>query len=854
MLQSFVHLSSRRSRSIKKDLRTGRPDADERLIAGAGLDLLGRLTHLPDTDSRIGQTLGDYQISEFIAEGGMGRVYRAHRTDGSFDREVAIKVSASAGMNQSMRERFEREQSVLAGLNHPHITQLYDARVSADGSPYIVMELVEGRSFTDYCLQEQLSVKERVGLLIDVVDAVACAHARLVVHRDIKPSNVLIDHAGAVKLLDFGIAKLLEPGATELTQSRPMTPLYASPEQLLGKDVTIASDIYQLGLLIYEAVAQRALHQNRSMADAIQTAAAQTPDTLDHQSRHTLTLELALIVEQCLRVSPADRYRGASSLQADLQRYLDGYPVLAARQSLAYRLRKWIGRNRLTAAIGTLATLVLVAGAAWYTHHLGAARSLAEQEAASAALQARKSDRVSSFLVELLGAAKPGNQRGEPLTVRELLDQGVQRVREELSDELALQASLLETMGDVYSDLAEFDQAKLLLTESINIRRELDEPNPLGLASALSELAQMYRTQGDYGKSMELLEQGLGELEGQSGRAVLRQRAILHNGAGFTASKSNNFDDAERHYKAAMALRSEIFGPDHLQTSQSVSSYGVLLFKQGKFHQALPLLRQSLEIADEVLGPYHPVISTRAINLANTLSSLRRWEESEPLMQRAVEVDRHLYGPDHHFVGSSLMNLANIRWRLGAGEEAAELMQQALSIETQSLGEDHPDTGNTRYRMADVLIDLGRLDEAENHLQDAHRIFESAFQGDHIYWAEWALRNARLFRAKKQSQQAQAQYQFSAKMLARLFDPTHPTLLTALTESAALFETTGELDQAVMQQAIAVEGLKQRLSERSPEMRPHYENYARMLKKNGQSERAAEILELTRSIADAEDG
>lgn len=290
---------------------------DDPLSTGGAFGVLADLKDDAD-DPLTGHTVGAYEIISVIAAGGMGRVYRARRSDGSLDREVAIKISATSSLSEQLRLRFAQEQNVLAGLNHPNICQLYDAQVSDEGWPYIVMELVDGDSIVEYCQKNGLRVRDRLRLLTRVVDAVAYAHSQLIVHRDIKPANVLVNSNDEVKLLDFGIAKLLEPDA-KLTQGAPLTPRYASPEQLLGQPITVASDIAQLGLLIYEVLSGEPLNESETLAGAIQRAADGRSLRIELDKAGELPREVLPIIEHCLRADPRDRYSDANSLKADLE-------------------------------------------------------------------------------------------------------------------------------------------------------------------------------------------------------------------------------------------------------------------------------------------------------------------------------------------------------------------------------------------------------------------------------------------------------------------------------------------------------------------------------------------------------
>ena len=287
---------------------------EEQLKTGQALNVLAQVQ--PETGRLVGRVLGDYRLTALVARGGMSEVYRAERVDGTFEREVAIKISADAGLSDELRSRFVAEQAMLANLNHPNISQLFDAQVTSEGWPYIVMELIDGQSIDEYCRAENLTPREIAQLFVPVAQALAYAHGRLLVHRDIKPSNVLVDRDGRPKLLDFGIAKPIEGDAAALTRARPMTPRYASPEQLLEQPISIASDIYQLGLLLYDLLAGESARAAGTMAEAVQAAAENRSLRLPEDRRRELPADLVRIVEHALRGNPAERYAKLCLTQA----------------------------------------------------------------------------------------------------------------------------------------------------------------------------------------------------------------------------------------------------------------------------------------------------------------------------------------------------------------------------------------------------------------------------------------------------------------------------------------------------------------------------------------------------------
>ena len=763
--------------------------SDDPLATGGAFNLLSEVQS-GEKDSLVGRQLGEYEVVDLVAEGGMGRVYRARRADGSFEREVAIKVSAGANLSAELRSRFVQEQGVLASLNHPNICQLYDAQVSEEGWPYFVMEYVDGESIVTYCENKGLDVRARVRLLIDIVDAVAFAHSQLVVHRDIKPANVLVNAAGQARLVDFGIAKLIEPDA-QLTKGAPLTPRYASPEQLLGQPITVASDIAQLGLLIYEVLVGEPLNPNETLADAIQRAADGRSLRVMLDQGDSLPRELLPIVEQCLRADPNDRYRDANSLKADLMAYLEGYPVTAVGQSPGYRLRKFLGRNLPTTITAALALLAIVTGVIWYTWQLGVARDDAERQAAAAQLQAEKSDQISEFLVSLLSADAPENALGEEITVRQVLDSGVDKIRLELNGQDRLQAELLVTLGSAYSAIGEYDKATPLLDDGLELFRRTASDEPVQLALALREFAQHKNEIGDLDALSSTLDEALELARSDTTREARIAEAKILSALGRAYFRKNLFDQSERHYQEAIALHTELYGADHIETSVPLFNYADVLRVRGKYEESTALLESAYRIAVDQLGPYHPWIAPRAVNLGRTYALFDRIDEAEELLRIALDQDRHLYGDEHQNVANSLQNLGVFIYQRRDREEGLRIIEEGLAIEEKALGDDHIYTNQTRGLVANYYTDAGRFEEAEALLDRALPRLQAIVEGDHVYLADIYWYFGELYNATDRPQQAIGVLETAVGMIERLYGKESGRMGGMLTRLSMAYTAVG---------------------------------------------------------------
>jgi serine/threonine-protein kinase len=435
---------------------------------GGALESLGGAS---PADPLLGTTVGPYRLNRLLGEGGMGAVYAGERVEGEFEQHVALKLIRHGLATPEITERFRAERQILARLTHTNIAHLLDGGVTEDRRPWFALEYIEGRTIMQWAEEQRLGIEDRVWLFLTVCDAVQFAHRNLVVHRDLKPSNILVSEAGVVKLVDFGIAKLLDdaqdPGMTR-TGSRAMTPTYASPEQVRGEPVTTATDIYGLGLILYELITGRRPFgsdlTSQDLEHAILTEDPARPSTVSGGSGPTGQLELKGSVAgdldniclMALRKDPDRRYGSVSELAEDIRRFLTGHPVLARGDSVSYRLRKLVQRNRATAAATAAAIVAITGTVGFYTGRLQEQRDLAQ-------LEARRSTEVVEFLTGLFGQASPSETLGESVTVQELLERGAATAQRELASVPDVRATMLGAIGKVYTAMRLDDQAVELL-------------------------------------------------------------------------------------------------------------------------------------------------------------------------------------------------------------------------------------------------------------------------------------------------------------------------------------------------------------------------------------------------------
>ena len=767
---------------------------DEALIREV-LALLAEVDAPPPSDYEAGDRVGPYRVVREVGRGGMGRVYLASRADGQFEQTVALKAIKRGMDSEAVLRRFHQERQILARLQHPAIARLLGGGVADDGRPYFAMEYVQGTTIRAHCDQHGLSVDRRLALFEQVCDAVAYAHRNLVVHRDLKPSNILVTPEGQVKLLDFGIARLLDTDDPAITvaDARPMTLDYAAPEQVRGGAVTTATDVYALGVLLYELLAgrrpydtdgrdgydvQRAIVEDdprRPSTVVLQPPPTRTPTTRTQDTgathglaprrlRRRLTGDLDQIALKALRKDPDGRYQTAEALRDDVARHRAGLPVLARPATLGYRLRAFARRHRAGVATGAVAALLLVGTVAFYTARLADERDRAQQEA-------HRAQETALFLRTLFEGADPSVARGTELTARDLLDQGRRRVEDQLRETPRVQAEMLGLIGEVYASLGLYPAADSALTRAFELRRAVGEALPE--AHAAAALGAVRLSQGRHAEAESLLTgalrvqrtlapgptdeaasmlETLGELRQEAGdllgaeapfrealamrRALVREgddagtAAVLHDLA-LTLYDLAEYDEAERHYADALAMRRRLFGDLHPDVARTLRGYSALLRRRDRFDEAEPLIREALRLDSVLVGPMHPMRGEDLYELASLLKDQGRYAEAAAVFEQGLEVDLATLGPDHPYTALTLSEIGQTRLRMGEPDVALGYYDRALAIQRAALAPDHPEIATTLTKVGDVYTALGRFGDAEAAYRRTVAIRKATLGPDH---------------------------------------------------------------------------------------------------------------------------
>ena len=717
------------------------------------LELAVPLVERPDeAPSLEGQILGAYRLVSPIGQGGMGSVWLAERCDGRFEGRAAVKLLNIALVGRAGEERFRREGNFLAKLTHPHIARLIDAGVSPTGQPHLVLEYIEGQSIDRYCDGHALGIEARVHLFLDVLEAVSHAHANLIVHRDIKPANVLVSVDGHVKLLDFGIAKLLEPddqwGGSRVAAVSPLTreagpvltPDFAAPEQLAQGQVTTATDVYALGVLLYILLTGqhpvgaalkspvtliRAIVEvePRRMSDAVagrnDTAEALTRHaahcgTTVSKLRRTLRGDLDTIIAKALKKNAQERYPSVTALADDLRRFLRHEPISARPDTLWYRVGTFVRRHNRGVAATASVVLLLGAFGVYHTTQLAAERDRAQSEATRAAREAAKAERVSEALTGLLMGADPisNGATADGLTIRGLLDAGAERVEKELDGQPEAQAEIFTVMGRLYRRYGVYDKAQQFLQQALVSGEKVFGRDHASLAQTLNDLGALQSDKGDYEAAQRTLEQ-------------------------------------------ALSMRRTLFGTEHEAVAVTLVELGRLHQDAGFNKRAEPLLREALAIRRKVLGEEHGEIANSLTGVASVLRLNGDLAGAEAMLRDSLERNRRIRGEDHPNTGTTLHDLALVVAARGDTAAAESLFRQALDVHRKALSDRHPNVALTQNGLSRVLLTQGRYDEAIASLNEAMDIGRAVMGRDHQLLAIYTINLASAHLARGDAKQAE---------------------------------------------------------------------------------------------------
>ena len=839
------------------------------------------------TPRRAPRRIGPYKVLQELGRGGVSIVYLALRDDQQFRKRVAIKVLRRGMDSDDILDRFQQERQILASLEHPNIARLLDAGNDPEGRPYFVMDHVEGLPIDRFCDQARHSIRQRLELFLTVCSAVEHSHHNLIIHRDLKPSNILITAAGVPRLLDFGIAKIINPelgGLAPLTvgpRQSLMTPAYASPEQVRGEPVQLATDVYALGMLLHELLTGRRPYQITSSSAAdIERVICEThppaPSSLFSEARrmsgdtslgqvasqrhttvrrlrHLLRGDLDLIILKALRKEPSRRYTSVTQLSADLRHHLAGWPIRARRPTVGYRAGKFIRRHRaalLTAVLVGLALLGGTAVALWQAREAmierGAAlraQQLAENLMTESKLQQARAEQVTAFLVGLFKVSDPFNGSADRLTARAALDQGVERLTSSLHNQPLVRAALLDAIGQTYSNLGDDVRSKQLLREALTLRNQNLPPGHAEIAESNEHLGHALLHGSEFEAATHYLVTAVRQLRALGDESSSELATSLHDLADLYYMQSH-LDEAEPLFSEALAIRTRQFGESSPQVAETLEELAGLSFERGDFDQADRLWRQGLSILRQRLGSRHPRTARLLLELGRLSSVRGQHEESERLLTEALAIQREALGEMHPVTATTMNALAVSLREQGRPAEAEKIMLRALEIRRQLFHGDHPAIASSLSSLALLYQEQERPREAADLFAEAQRLYGRIFGEQHPWFATVLANRAYLEYQMGEIAKAEQLYRQVVALRRANLPADHPDLAVALQGLGAILVQTGRPAEAepLLREGLAI--VRARL-EPSHDMRIKTEKWLETCLRDLGREEESQTLEFT---------
>ncbi len=795
-----------------------------RILEGQALDAVD----LGDDFAPEGSRIGPYRIIRQIGFGGMGAVYLAERDDGQFRQKVALKIIKRGMDTDAILKRFHSERQILAGLNHPNIARMYDGGVTESGVPYFTMEYIEGKPIDEYCDNRRLNLRERIRLFRKACAAVAYAQRSLIVHRDLKPSNIVVNTEGEVKLLDFGIAKVLsedvhpeEFSVLTKTGIRVMTPGYAAPEQIRGEAVSTATDVYALGIVLYELLTGYRPYQTDTGSPAelenivcntdpvkpsslvlrkgkwegyesdqkdspksIRVTRRASPEKL----RRMLRGDLDTICLTALRKEPDRRYASAEQLDDDLGHYLKGQPIKARKDSTGYYFRKFISRHRFSLTAAAIFFAVITSLVVYYTVRLRTERDFARTET-------EKAQQVSKFLAGMFEAADPNEAKGKEITAGMLLEDGARRIREDLKDQPEIQAALMTTIGDVYFQLSRLEECKAMYYDALVLNRKLYGEHDPRTAKAYHDVGGMWHEYDQFDSAMAYYRKAFiidSAAYGMSDTVTITD----YNAIAIVTRHMGKFKEAEPMLRKVLAIRRKILDKNNLDIAYTLNHLGRMLAIEERYDEAIPLLREGLRIREHNLGEKHFEVIASKGALAGALKDEGKLEESDRIYRSCLATLIEMVGYDHQYVGAMMNNVASLAMLRGDYEGADTLFRKSIEILDRALPEDHVSRSQPLLGYGQLLTRMGHPREGEKYLFRALDLRERHYGTDHYKTALVKLQLGICYIAEEQYAEAEPFLLDAYQVLYEQYGADHDHTRLASDKLAELYRKMGEKEKA----------------------------------------------------------
>ncbi|MEE9431725.1 MAG: serine/threonine-protein kinase [Melioribacteraceae bacterium] len=701
-----------------------------------------------ESNSFIGERIGPYTIIEEAGSGGMGIVYIGQRDDDEFEHKVAIKILRHGLTTDYLIKRFQKERQTLANLQHPNIAKLFDGGTTKVELPFLVMEYIDGIPITEYCDEQKLNIKQRLKLFQSVCDAIQYAHQNLVVHRDIKPGNILVNKEGRPKLLDFGVAKLLDEENSDLTKTRMwhLTPEYASPEQIKGETISTASDVYSLGVLLYQILSGYQPYQITSgspfaISKIVTDVKTIKPSEIhlntelitDEQTKernkktsHQLKGDLDNIILKAMHKDPAQRFLSAQQFSEDITKYLTGLPVIARKDSTGYRLSKFIKRHKVgfvSSVLGILFLIGSVIAISWQAN-------IATKERDNAKVELTKFEEINNFLLEMLASADP-EVEGKDVKVYDLLEKATDDLDVKFKNFPKIKSAIKQTLGSTFIGLGEYEKAKRLLIESLESNKVLFGQESKEVAQSLHQLGLCYDWIGNLNLADSFYNEGI-SLYQKISKKPIKDLADVYNDYGTLLTNTGKYDSSTTLLKKALDIY-KIYNKEKGQKEAiTINNLATNLHHQYKVDDAEKYYLESIQILKKLYGEDRSTIASIYNNLGFIYIDNKDYESAENALQKAYKIKLVTLGEDHPYVGLALINLGMLNFIRKEYQAAESQLLKAIDLYKRTKATKHSFSALSYYWLGRVYLESNQLKKSERAFGKCISVREEMYSKDHF--------------------------------------------------------------------------------------------------------------------------
>ncbi len=764
----------------------------------------------------IGKTINRYKITSLIGHGGMGSVYLAERDDGTYSKQVALKLIRKGMDTPSNIARFKRERNILANLDHHNIARLLDGGVTEDGLPYLVMEYVEGTPLYEYCDSHQLSIQERLTLFRSICDAVQHAHKNAVIHRDLKPSNILVTDKNQIKILDFGIAKLLEPedpGETlyqTQTGARLLTPGYAAPEQVEAQNITTSTDTYTLGILLYELLAgthpfnledknldeiEHAIRKQIPLAPSEKVGAlpsekrekaANLRDTELSSLKDLLQGDLDAIVMKTLRKEPEERYDTVEQLLEDLHRRENNVPIIAREDTFRYKISRFIKRHKTGISVTAGFLVLIISFATFYTWQITEEHNRAEQ-------QEEKARKTLEYLTNVFRYADPVQPSNQEITAQQILDWGTEYINEEVQNQPDIKASLINSIGTIYQHLGEYDKAESLLLEALSINRSLYSGDHPDLATNMQKWGEYNMTVGNLDTARTYLSKSTNMFKRLGNRS---KYAANLGELGWVQYRNGNYEQADSFLNQALKINRQLHGIESQEAAMDLQYLGWIKNGMGEYNTADSLFQESLSIRKATLGNEHRLVAQTIQSLGRIYYNKEEYQKAKEHVTETLDLQKRIYESSHPDIATSLNILGLIHMRQQQYAKAKDYFQSALEIRINFYGPNHPDVLKSRNDLASIYYFEEDYLKAAELFKKVTKSTKEVRGASHPEVATSLNNLAKSLHKANREKESLQYYNQALKIGKRNYDRDHPKLIQFRRNKAVLHEALKQYGEA----------------------------------------------------------